>query len=80
MDEVRFCDSCSKLLSTAYHYCPWCGRSQLRDIDLASALEQSMESLAKIQLEDRLDNLAKLEDSLDSLEGEINAFLSKSRT
>lgn len=48
-------------------------------MDLPSLLEQAMGSLEKIQMEDRLDNLAKLEDSLDSLEGEINAFLSKTR-
>ncbi len=79
MDEVKFCDDCSKLISTEYNYCPWCGKKRERSMDLPSLLEQAMGSLEKIQMEDRLDNLAKLEDSLDSLEGEINAFLSKTR-
>ena len=77
MDEVKFCSCCGKLTSTCYSYCPWCGKSLENKTDMSQVLNQTMDKLEKIQLEDRLIELEKLESCLDHLEEELEAFLSK---
>ncbi len=77
MDEVKFCSYCGKLTSSCYNFCPWCGKSLQMKTDLSSVLNKSMDKLEKIQLEERLSELEKLESCLEHLEEEIDAFLSK---
>ena len=77
MDEVKFCSYCGKLTSSCYSYCPWCGKSLQVNTDLKAALGKSLDKLEKIQLEERLTELEKLENTLEHLEEEIEAFLSK---
>lgn len=77
MDEVKFCSYCGKLTSSSYSYCPWCGKSLENKGDIADALNKSLDKLEKMQMEDRLHELEKLEICLENLEEEIDAFLSK---
>jgi predicted amidophosphoribosyltransferase len=77
MDEVKFCSYCGKLTSSCYSFCPWCGKSLENRTDMSQVLNQSMDKLEKIQLEDRLIELVKLESCLDHLEEELETFLSK---
>ncbi len=77
MDEVKFCSYCGKLTSTAYRFCPWCGKNLEPKTSVAEALNHSLDKIEKIQMEDRLVELEKLETCLDHLEEEIEAFLSK---
>ncbi|MDA3955860.1 hypothetical protein [Oceanispirochaeta sp.] len=77
MDEVKFCSYCGKLTGSCYSFCPWCGKSLENRTDMSQVLNQSMDKLEKIQLEDRLIELEKLESCLDHLEEELETFLSK---
>ncbi|MDC7240151.1 MAG: hypothetical protein PQJ50_07315 [Spirochaetales bacterium] len=77
MDEVKFCSYCGKLTSSCYSYCPWCGKSLVHKSSVSDALNSSLNKMEKIQMEDRLHELEKLETCLDNLEEEIDAFLSK---
>lgn len=77
MDEVKFCSYCGKLTSSSYSFCPWCGKSLQVKTDLSEVLNKSMDKLEKIQLEERLNELEKLESCLEHLEEEIDAFISK---
>lgn len=78
MEEVKFCSYCGKLTSSCFAYCPWCGKNLENRSDLASVLEKPFEKIEKIQMEERLEALNKLQSCLDSLEEEIDAFLAKS--
>jgi len=80
MEEVKFCSYCGKLTSSTYAYCPWCGKSLENKTDLSAALDKSLEKLEKIQMEERLVELDKLQSCLDHLEEEIDAFLAKSHS
>ncbi|MDC7234333.1 MAG: hypothetical protein PQJ58_13960 [Spirochaetales bacterium] len=80
MDEVKFCSYCGKLTSSTYSYCPWCGKSLENKSNISDVLNHSLDKIEKIQLEDRLLELEKLESCLDHLEEEIDAFLAKSST
>ena len=77
MDEVKFCSYCGKLTSSSYCYCPWCGKSLENKTDISRVLDQSMNKIERIQLQERLVELEKLESCLDHLEEEIEEFLSK---
>lgn len=77
MDEVRFCSYCGKLTNSAYSFCPWCGKSLENKSTISEALNNSLDRLERIQMEDRLMELEKLEICLDNLEEEIEAFLAR---
>ena len=64
MDEVKFCSYCGKLTSSCYSYCPWCGKSLENKSSVADALNNSLNKMEKIQMEDRLLELEKLETCL----------------
>ena len=78
MDEVKFCSYCGKLTSSCYNFCPWCGKSLQNKTDLSTVLNKSMDKLEKVQLEERLNELDKLDSCLEHLEEEIDAFLARS--
>ena len=78
MEEVKFCSYCGKLTSSCYAYCPWCGKSLENKTELAEVLDKPFDAMEKIQVEEKLEVLNKLQSCLDSLEEEIEAFLAKS--
>ena len=78
MEEVKFCSYCGKLTSSCYVYCPWCGKSLENKAGLAEVLDKPFGKIEKIQVEEKLEALDKLQSCLDSLEEELEAFLAKS--
>ncbi len=78
MEEVKFCSYCGKLTSSCYSFCPWCGKSLENKTELQDVLEKPFSKLEKIQVEEKLEVLDKLQSCLDSLEEELEAFLAKS--
>lgn len=78
MEEVKFCSYCGKLTSSCYAFCPWCGKGLEPKTDLAEVLDKPFDRMERIQVEERLEVLDKLQSYLDSLEEEIEAFLAKS--
>ncbi len=75
MEEVRFCAWCGKIVNLKFHYCPWCGRNLYKSEDPEITVDRVIKKMTRMQTNDRLATLEKIENQLGDLEEEINAII-----
>lgn len=76
MDDTGFCSHCGKLVDQGdFNFCPYCGSKQKNQGNWQKLLD---ECLAPLEIQERtilLDRLLTLSSKIDSLDGEIQAFI-----
>ena len=75
MEEVRFCAWCGKIVNLKFHYCPWCGKNLFKQEDPEVTVNRVVKNMTRIQTNDQLATLEKMESQLGDLDEEISAII-----
>lgn len=74
--EVDLCRSCGQAISRDFSFCPHCGQQTRRGEAFSALLDKALEPLEARQPALVLDQLDRLNGRLDSLDRDLEAFLS----
>ncbi|MDC7221415.1 MAG: hypothetical protein PQJ59_15880 [Spirochaetales bacterium] len=75
MEEVRFCAWCGKIVNLKFHYCPWCGKNLFKREEPGVTVNKIVNKMSRLQTNDKLATLEKMENQLGDLEDEISAII-----
>jgi hypothetical protein len=75
MEEVRFCAWCGKIVNLKFHYCPWCGRNLFKREEPAVTVDRVVDKISRLQTNEQLATLEKMENQLGDLDEEISAIM-----
>jgi len=79
MERVRFCRHCGELLENEWMHCPWCGTDVRRGHEILweVLVDDTLDKTGHEQMRGQMHLLEDLSGRLDSLELELDAFLSE---
>jgi DNA-directed RNA polymerase subunit N (RpoN/RPB10) len=77
MEEVIFCGSCGKVVSKEFSYCPYCGSRVQSGPAFQEVIDESFDQLEKSVRTIAFERLQNIERQLNSLDGELSAFMAK---
>lgn len=68
------CNGCGKLIDSKFFYCPWCGVSKVKN-DTVEAIELQVQQYKQKKQDDRIQQIQKMEEELNSLEKELSVLI-----
>ena len=68
------CNGCGKLIDSKFFYCPWCGVSKVKN-DTVEAIELQVQQYKQKKPDDRIQQIQKMEEELNSLEKELSVLI-----
>lgn len=68
------CNGCGKLIDSKFFYCPWCGVSKVKN-DTVEAIELQVLQYKQKKQDDRIQQIQKMEEELNSLEKELSVLI-----
>lgn len=71
---MSICDGCGKIIDSKFYYCPWCGYSRVEQ-EKEDSIQLRYKKFKAKQLENRYNQIEKMEEQLDNLEKELSVLV-----
>lgn len=75
MSPVSVCSSCGRAIEKQFVYCPWCGQTKVSSFAEYTHMDEVFERLEKLQSDDHINRIEKMESRLDDLQKELDALI-----